>query len=116
MYERIQRLLAPLALAAAAVLVVVLANENRTLHEQVLNARRREILPYAGFVVPAFGTTTLSGDTVTIGQAAPGSHQVLFIFDTKCGFCADALPLWKDLFRRRRSSEGEQMFNVCSNG
>lgn len=102
MHQRIGRSLVVLALVVAAILVVVLARQNSTLQDELRSAQRREALPYEGFVVPAFSTTTLSGDMVTIAQGEPGSRQVLFFFNTVCGFCVEALPSWKELYARLR--------------
>jgi peroxiredoxin len=49
-------------------------------------------------VVLAFRATTLAGDSVTIGQMNPGGHQVLFVFNTTCGFCLETVPAWKTVF------------------
>jgi len=86
------------ALAVATLLVVVLAYQNRGLRERISEWRRRATFPHVGMVVPAFGATTLAGDSVTIGETNLGGHQVLFVFNTTCGFCLETLPGWKTVF------------------
>jgi len=49
-------------------------------------------------VVPVFRSTTLAGDSVTIGETNLGGHQVLFVFNTTCGFCVETVPAWKTTF------------------
>jgi peroxiredoxin len=93
-----RRLLQPLALGLASVLVVVLAIQSRRLREEVRTLRRQITLPYRGHMVPAFHATTLTGDSVTIGAPPPGARQVLFVFTTTCRFCLSTLPAWKSAF------------------
>src|SRR5260370_39896736 len=63
---RLLRLLPSTALVTCAALVVVLAQKNRSLAQAYRDLRQRAMLPYAGYEVPAFTTTTLAG--------APGTH------------------------------------------
>src|SRR5258708_28295426 len=74
---RLLRLLPSTALVTCAALVVVLAQKNRSLAQAYRDLRQRAMLPYAGYEVPAFTTTTLAGPRVTIGptnrpHAPPG--------------------------------------------
>jgi len=94
---RSSRLASPLALAIAALLVVFLAFQNRTLREELRTLRRRAERPYPGLVVPTFRAVTLVGDSVMIGEGVPGVRQVLFIFNTTCGFCRGTLPYWSSI-------------------
>ena len=65
--------------------------EAETLRETV---RRQVDFPHVGMVVPAFDGVTLEGDAVRVGVAAPGTRQVLFMLDTRCGNCLVTLPAW----------------------
>src|SRR5260370_3247654 len=65
---RLLRLLPSTALVTCAALVVVLAQKNRSLAQAYRDLMQRAMLPYAGYEVPAFTTTTLAGARVTIGQ------------------------------------------------
>jgi peroxiredoxin len=93
--ERVRRLVAPGAMVMAAGLVVVLGLQVRALRRQVLVERRKPLLPAAGQVVPPVRTTTLAGDSVLLGEGAPGTRQVLFVFNTSCGVCVKTLPAWQ---------------------
>lgn len=77
-----------------AVLVAVLAVQNQRLRAQVAEWRYRATFLHRGFVVPSFHAVTLDGRSVIIGETRPGGRQVLFLFDTRCPFCLETLPIW----------------------
>src|SRR5690606_17278144 len=54
----------------------------------------RTLRPQPGAYVPTVRTLTLEGDTVTLGEAADGGRQVLFVFTTTCPYCRATLPTW----------------------
>ena len=56
--------------------------------------RRQVDFPHVGMVVPAFDGVTLESKGVRIGVAPPGTRQVLFVLDTRCGNCLVTLPAW----------------------
>ena len=63
--------------------------------EELRQTVRRQVdFPHVGMVVPAFDGVTLEGDEVRVGVAAPGTRQVLFMLDTRCGNCLVTLPAW----------------------
>src|SRR5260370_19395656 len=95
---RLLRLLPSTALVTCAAIVVVLAQKNRSLAQAYRDLRQRAMLPYAGYEVPAFTTTTLAGARGTIGQTnRPEGRQGLFILTTTCPYCRAALPVWKQI-------------------
>lgn len=101
------------ALAVAAVIVLVLVQQNRALREESRDWRRRALFPYPGFVVPAFRAATLAGDSVTIGESREGTRQVLFFFNTTCRFCLETLPGWKEVDSELvRSGGASEVFGV----
>lgn len=102
MQDRISRILPYAALAVAAVLVVVLAQQKRSLIREVektrfdLRAARTE--PLRGMYVPAFQTASLEGQPATIGEVpAEGGRQVLLMYTTTCPYCLSSIPAWKQL-------------------
>ncbi|UCC71254.1 MAG: redoxin domain-containing protein [Gemmatimonadota bacterium] len=95
MLYRVVRFLPLVALAAAVLLVVVLAVQNRTLRVEAAKLCESATQAYPGFVVPTFGTTTLGGDFVSIGNAPAGELQVLFVFGTSGGECFETIRSWK---------------------
>jgi peroxiredoxin len=92
---RSSRFLSIAALAVAALLVVLLALQNRALREEALTLRMRETLPYPGHFVPTFQATTVAGKSVTIGATESGQRQVLFVFRTTCRHSLETLPAWR---------------------
>src|SRR5260370_29980525 len=58
---RLLRLLPSTALVTCAALVVALAQKNRSLAQAYRDLGRRAVLPYAGYEMPTFTTTTLAG-------------------------------------------------------
>jgi peroxiredoxin len=48
-----------------------------------------------GAFVPTFHTTTIAGDTITIGgRADTAARQVLFVLTTTCPYCRATQPVW----------------------
>ena len=101
MKDRLVRALPYIALAAAAVLVVVLAQQKRELITQVeksqLELRRAITEPIRGMYVPAFQASTLEGGTATIGELPGEGRQVLLMYTTTCPFCLSSIPAWKQV-------------------
>jgi hypothetical protein len=92
---RLRGLVLPGALLAAAALVVVLGIELRAARAELQAEKRKAMFPDSGQVVPAVHARTLNGDSVLLGEGAPGTRQVLFIFNTTCSICVSALPGWE---------------------
>jgi peroxiredoxin len=109
MRERGIRYLTLAALAAALSLVIVLAKQKREMQLQALEHYNQAVKPHVGFLVPTFRSVALNGDSVTVGAAAPGTKQVLFVFTTTCPFCKSTLPAWREITRRLSTSSAGQV-------
>jgi peroxiredoxin len=103
---RLRAVLLPGASLAAAALVVVLGAQLRAARAELQAEKRRGVLPAAGQVVPAVRARTLDGDSVLLGEGPPGTRQVLFIFNTRCGICVATLPAWVRLHARLAGEPG----------
>lgn len=86
-----------LLLVAMAATIVALTRQVRTLQPQADELRRRVYFPVVGHSVPTVRLATISGDSVTIGETAPGRQQVLFFFSASCRHCEAVLPTWRAL-------------------
>lgn len=99
MKDRAARILPYAALAAAAVLVVVLAQQKRSLIHQVEQAqyalRQARTEPIRGQWFPAFTASTLDGRQATIGELPAEGKQVLLMYTTTCPYCLSSIPAWK---------------------
>lgn len=82
-------------LLSSAGLVVVLARQNRALEHQATELFRRLSTPQPGTFVPTFRAASLSGDSLTIGEASTGVRQVLLVFTTTCPYCLASLLAWR---------------------
>ena len=83
------------ALVGASALVLILSKRLHDLSAAYRELRQLSTLPHAGTVVPTFRAATLSGDSVTVGEASDSSvMQLLYIFDTKCPYCRAIIPIW----------------------
>lgn len=83
------------ALSATSGLVLLLSRRLRDLSDDYRELRLRSTLPHRGTVAPTFRTATLSGDSVTVGEARDSTaRQVLLVFNTTCPFCRGIIPLW----------------------
>lgn len=107
--ERVVRALGYAALAATSVLVVVLARQNAEWQQEVRRLRIENRIPHAGHVVPAFRSLTLAGDSVTVGEVAPGERQLLMIFNTECPYCLTTLPYWEEIVHRARQEPNSSL-------
>jgi peroxiredoxin len=102
--ERVGRKLAAwkvLAILATA-LSAALSFQVRSLYGYRAEVRRlREDMRHLhpGQHVPTVRAATLAGDSVTLGETAPGRSQVLIFFTTTCPYCRATLPAWRDLSR-----------------
>lgn len=81
-------------LAIAAALVGTLALQNRRLAARYAALYERTLRPQPGIYMPTVRAVTLEGDTVTLGEAAEGERQVLFVFTTTCPYCQATVPAW----------------------
>lgn len=84
-----------LALLAATFLVVVLVRRLDALSLAYSRVRTLASTLHGGSVVPGFQTTTIAGDSVTIGEAVDtNARQVVFVLTTSCPYCKATLPIW----------------------
>jgi peroxiredoxin len=101
MQDRLFRILPYAALAAAAVLVVVLGQQKRSLIEQVEQTRyqlqQARTGPIRGMWMPAFQAPTLEGQAATIGEVQGEGRQVLLMYTTTCPYCLSSIPAWKQI-------------------
>jgi peroxiredoxin len=101
MQDRIFRILPYAALTVAAVLVVVLGQQKRTLITQLEQAqyqlREARTMPIRGMYMPAFQAPTLEGQQATIGQVQGEGRQVLLMYTTTCPYCLSSIPAWKQI-------------------
>ena len=82
-------------LIAASALVLLLSRRLHDLSADYNKLRLLSTLPHAGTVVPTFRAATLSGDSITVGEAPDSAaRQVLFVFNTTCPYCRAIIPLW----------------------
>lgn len=88
---------ASVMLISASVLVLVLANQNRTLRAKQRELMDRILYPYPGLLVPEMRVVSIAGDTSVIGSAKAAKNELLFFFTTSCDFCKRSLPAWNAL-------------------
>ena len=82
-------------LAGLAALLAIQKRQLRVEAGALRETVRRQVdFPHVGMVVPAFDGLTLEGKGVRVGVAAPGTRQILFMLDTRCGNCLVTLPAW----------------------
>ena len=109
MPDRLARVLPLVALGVAAALLLVLALQNRTLRAQAEKLCERATEPYVGLVVPSFHALPLAGDSVTIGEAAAGELQLLFVFSTSGAETPGAVPAWSAMLEKLDASSAAEV-------
>lgn len=104
----------PYAVAVAALAgVLLLARQNRQLGNRLTAALQKIGFPYAGMDVPAFTTTTLDADTVTVGAGPEDSRDVLFLFTTTCEYCRASVPAWSEVAESLATIPSAEVFGVA---
>ena len=94
----VQHQLPTVALLVAAVLVVTLTLQNRSLQDRYAELQERTAWPYAGLFVPPFTSPSVLDSTpVLVGESVEGHRQLLLFFTTTCQYCRASLPAWKEL-------------------
>jgi peroxiredoxin len=95
--KRIASVLPVVALLVATALVIVLARQLDATRSQrdLLAERARSLQP--GAYVPVQSAPTLDGAPVVLGSVAPGTRQVLFVYNTRCAYCLATIPTWQRL-------------------
>jgi peroxiredoxin len=102
------------ALAVSAMLVAVLAWQNRGLRQDRSELVDRIRHPYPGMYVPVVDAKSLTGESIALGRPEVG-RQVLFFFNHTCPYCLASAPTIADAGRELRSEfRGRaQMLGVC---
>ncbi|MGH7561327.1 MAG: peroxiredoxin family protein [Gemmatimonadales bacterium] len=84
-----------LALLTALALVIMLSRRVDALSREYVRVRTLASTLHSGSVVPGFRATSLTGDSLLIGEGPdPDTRQVLFILTTTCPHCLATLPAW----------------------
>jgi peroxiredoxin len=86
-----------ISLAAALVVVAGLVRRLGEYRRDFAQVRRQLTLPHAGGYLPALRLASTAGDSVLVGDPAPGRRQLLLVFTTTCPFCRATLPVWDSL-------------------
>ncbi len=102
--KRIASFFPLVALLLATGLVIVLSRQLEGARKQrdLLLERSRSLQP--GAYVPVQRTPTLDGSAVVLGEVAPGTRQVLFVYNTQCPFCLASIPAWQRIAGRLRGN------------
>ncbi len=102
--KRIASFFPLIALLLATGLVIVLSRQLDGARKQrdLLVERSRSLQP--GAYVPVQRTPTLDGPAVVLGEVAPGTRQVLFVYNTQCPFCLASIPAWQRIAGRLRGN------------
>ena len=67
-----------------------------------------------GTYVPRLELAALDGRRVVIGDPSTGSREVLFVYDTSCGFCRATLPAWNDI-AKEAANHGLSVYGLSLN-
>lgn len=104
----VQRRSLPVAVfvIALAATVMALGLRIRTLEARNRGLMRRFTEPHPGMLVPAFTTTSVSGDSILVGTPAGDLRQVVFFFTTTCGYCGASLEQLRRLDAELTSATG----------
>lgn len=108
------RVLLTAGLLAATTLVILLGREVRSLRADARLESERAQYMVEGRYVPRLELSALDGQRVAIGDPSPGSREVLFVYDTSCGFCRASLPAWNDI-AEEAASHGFSVYGLSLN-
>jgi peroxiredoxin len=110
--KRVATVLPLVALLFATGLVIVLARQLDATRQQrdLLSQRSQSLQP--GAYTPLYRAATLDGKPVALGDVAPGTRQVLFVYNTRCAFCLATIPTWQRIADRYRNDPKVQVIAV----
>lgn len=93
------------ACLALAVLVVLLARENRHLKAQMASpGPEMENALREGDILQPAALTGSAGEPVQVDFGASAGHTLLLVFTSTCPACAETFPIWRDLLNRPHPS------------
>jgi peroxiredoxin len=104
--------LVALGLSASAVLVVLLALQVRSLREQVGHEREQRLALRGGMYIPAFHGVTVGGEAAAVVDGSADGRQVLFLYNTTCGYCVQNIPAWKSLAERLAGEPSVRVYGI----
>jgi len=110
--KRIARLALLIALAAAAVLILALAQEKQSLEARYGKLVARIQHPHAGMYVPVVHAPSVGGDSFVIGETGEGERQVLVVFSMTCGYCDASVAAWETIAAQLAEESGVRVFGV----
>lgn len=73
-------------------------------YEKLRETLTKQTTPEVGDAAPPFDTIDLQGNRINVGHNK-SKKQLLFIFSTHCGVCAEQLPVWDRLIAQKRSDD-----------
>jgi hypothetical protein len=91
-------------LVASAVVLTALGAKHKGLSREFLQHRRSDARLQEGMYVPVFQAASVAGDSITVGEPAPGQFQVLILLTSTCPYCRASLPYWTQLTQQVRKS------------
>jgi peroxiredoxin len=110
--KRIASFFPIVGLLLATGLVIVLSRQLDGARKQrdLLLERSRSLQP--GAYVPVQSTPMLDGSSVVLGEVAPGTRQVLFVYNTQCPFCVASIPAWQRIAGELRGNPAARVVAV----
>jgi peroxiredoxin len=100
-------------LAISGGMIIMLGMKHRALKNDFVEHRRAETRLQRGEYVPVFSGPSVTGQSVTVGEAASG-NQVLILATSTCPFCRETLPYWRQMTARLSSSRGARATAVIA--
>ena len=91
------RVLLVAGLLTATALVILLGREVRSLRADARLRSERQQYMLTDLYVPRLELTALDGRRVVIGEPPAGQREVLFVYNTSCGFCRGTVPSWNHI-------------------
>ena len=109
------RVLLVAGLLAATTLVVLLGNEVRSLRADARLTSERQQYMLTDLYVPRLEVAALGGRRVVIGEPPAGQREVLFVYNTSCGFCRGTVPAWNHI-AREAARRGVNVYGLSLDG
>ncbi len=84
---------------AGSLIVIALSRRVVSLNKAYSELKTLASTPHVGYAVPTLRTSTLTGDSVVVGELADTlARQVVLVFTTTCQFCRATIPVWQSVF------------------
>lgn len=103
---------AEVGLVMAAILVLILVQQNRSFKARLADEEQVSRWLAPGSYAPATSAATLDNMPVHVGVPDNQGRQAIFFFNTTCPYCQASISSWNDLYTTARATQSASVIGV----